>query len=1344
MGRNATRLTAWGVTSIALLSSLILLLVPSIASAEPAERVVVEHLDRADTFYEIGIEEHGNMAAFRAGMRELDAARNVLEKSPPQTHGKAGTLRAIEALRLDISAQADIAHDTFMGVFPVANLLTPSLFVDCGAGGSFELLDDPAVVASTSAAEQLAESMMQVVQRNVGQAQVIVLSSPPDRGLENEIRYVFSTRLYARPQSEADEVKALASSQRASLRKSRDLAELSSTLAAPLNTGGVLIVLVKRANLVAGEIHHYRVAGRLYRDGEAVGREVIQNGFCRDRRHQLRPILAFHLLLLLIAFVGYHLLSKPGEVSVEAHGADRWKETLLVAGGGFLWGRTIPWALIALLDPIKPEAESLIYYAFWWPLVAGVFVLLAPVLLFHVAARKLGLKLEANRLRLAFPAIALGTAAYLAVPLVLLSEAAGWISVAPLTLGVVAIARMMGVGLERLNLGSTSVALGIALVCAAAIGASAATSVHWLVWIAAAFSVAAAVLFERRSMAQTTETVAEDDEDAVDGSRAVEDSDLRGRINRPSFTETVGVFDEAWRRLGAFRDSGMAEWMAVTGTRGAGKTATALEIIKRLDLEGSFTLVKLVGSCPVLSKDENADDGVPYAPFKEALAHHFQVNLFNPPQSELTRINTALEQAFETSIPFSGLLFPPGEDDFGERVTRGELFYSVVRMLRHLARDDRRVVLLIDDAHWMDSGSLELLKAIHEHIPPGSDVPLLVMWTARKGPDQLAALLGEDLPPFELEALSRDEQTRFLSSALALEEEAAERVVRALQVGKLEPPTPMWLLEVVRHLEEQAVFSRKGDRFGLAESYEDEQRGLPMPTQLVAAISARVRQFPEYRNVFDAAACLGKEFHATVLAGSLEMRRLDVLHLLMRIEEDTGLINDVLELDDTFAFVSPLVLEVVRGSMRISGRGPKATDVPQIVREYHARAAMVLRKKLDEGAPAVAHEVFQHSYAAGASSAAQAVEFGLLSAHAARKVFHFASARQCLEMVKECTDVAGVDVDIDEELLLVDLYEAHARGTRGENARDLAKRGREHLKWRGGVASHRCISAVARACYENREFANAIELGKQMVANAKTKIEAAEGHHWIGLSLDLPRHDDDADVVRAKRAARMSHLEKARDLAEATESDSDSVRSLLARVYNSIAEELSYISDRRTDAPEYFEKSIALKTELGDLPGLARSHGGLGRFYFYAKTPNHEKAAVQFDKDLEIAKKLDDRNGQCQMHSLLGGCAFKQQHHEEALNHYLASWELAEGWLNRFFAGVGVLEVASATNDAEHVDAKGNALLVESTRETKDAKPQGVPRVCAARLVSVLEKNGESWRGEWTKDLLEGAKRALG
>ena len=96
--------------------------------------------------------------------------------------------------------------------------------------------------------------------------------------------------------------------------------------------------------------------------------------------------------------------------------------------------------------------------------------------------------------------------------------------------------------------------------------------------------------------------------------------------------------------------------LGVFGPRGAGKTATVDAIAKRLvlELEEKGTRIALLrGSC-----SEPIGGPISYAPFREALAQHFEVNLLAPPGPKVQQISQALGGLFGSVIPFGGYCFP--------------------------------------------------------------------------------------------------------------------------------------------------------------------------------------------------------------------------------------------------------------------------------------------------------------------------------------------------------------------------------------------------------------------------------------------------------------------------------------------------------------------------------------------------------------------------------------------------------------------------------------------------------------------------------------------------------------
>ena len=64
------------------------------------------------------------------------------------------------------------------------------------------------------------------------------------------------------------------------------------------------------------------------------------------------------------------------------------------------------------------------------------------------------------------------------------------------------------------------------------------------------------------------------------------------------------------------------------------------------------------------------------------------------------------------------------------------------------------------------------------------------------------------------------------------------------------------------------------------------------------------------------------------------------------------------------------------------------------------------------------------------------------------------------------------------------------------------------------------------------------------------------------------------------------------------------------------------------------------------------THGGLGRLAFFYEPKDLATAAFHFQKDLDISEAIGDKQGQIQMHSLLGACALEEDDVDTALRYY--------------------------------------------------------------------------------------------
>ena len=240
---------------------------------------------------------------------------------------------------------------------------------------------------------------------------------------------------------------------------------------------------------------------------------------------------------------------------------------------------------------------------------------------------------------------------------------------------------------------------------------------------------------------------------------------------------------------------------------GAGKTATAQAIVKRLtqELEKKGPRPALLcGSCP-----QPISEPISYAPFREALAQHFEVNLLAPPGPKMQQISQALGGLFGSVIPFARILFPHSAGAGDAAVRPEEINASIAWMLRRLSRT-RPILLFLDDVQWLDEASASLVKHLLKEFPAGGNVPLAVILVAN-GKSSLADL-GFDVAEdgVEIAYPSAAEQAQILVRGVGLQPAVAEEVLARTGAARETDGGLLWPLQAAAKLARSGAFVRSG------------------------------------------------------------------------------------------------------------------------------------------------------------------------------------------------------------------------------------------------------------------------------------------------------------------------------------------------------------------------------------------------------------------------------------------------------------------------------------------------------------------------------------------------------
>src|SRR5215210_7718814 len=293
--------------------------------------------------------------------------------------------------------------------------------------------------------------------------------------------------------------------------------------------------------------------------------------------------------------------------------------------------------------------------------------------------------------------------------------------------------------------------------------------------------------------------------------------------------------------------AGHGRLVLLGGEAGIGKTTLARDLARDATARDLYVLS---GHCYDLTNTP------PYGPWLDLVAHYSP----DPP------------------LPFPPSAFAGGL--LGRVTDQAALFAEVRRFFAELAAL-RPIVVVLEDLHWADPASLELLRHVAPHLRQWS-ILLLATYRVdeltRRHPfsQQLPALVREaeglrlDLRYLDAQALRALVAARY---RLPVQDEA--RLVAYLDQHA--DGNPFFATEILRALEEEAFLQLPGDRWSLGEIDR-----VVVPTFLRQVIDGRVERLGEdVRQPLAIAAVIGQEVPLTLWA---EVAGLDVEALLVIVE----------------------------------------------------------------------------------------------------------------------------------------------------------------------------------------------------------------------------------------------------------------------------------------------------------------------------------------------------------------------------------------------------------------------------------------------------------------------------
>ena len=390
--------------------------------------------------------------------------------------------------------------------------------------------------------------------------------------------------------------------------------------------------------------------------------------------------------------------------------------------------------------------------------------------------------------------------------------------------------------------------------------------------------------------------------------------------------------------------TGRGSVVAVVAEAGMGKSRLLFELRQQLDPRA---MTYLEGRCYSYAS------AIPYFPMLDVVRQICRITEADGPAAIESKVRSTVEWAGDAARDASPYLVQllGGNAEAELRGVNPALLkartFGAIRQLMLAASARRPCVVVVEDLHWIDRTSDELLAALVES---SAAAAMLLVATYRPG-YQPTWLARSNATQVALAPLSSDESRTVLDSALAAVALAPE--VAKVIVAKAEG-NPFFLEELARAV---------GPHPSLG--------AVSVPDTIESVLMARVdRLADEDRRLLQAAAVIGRDVPVSILAAVADETEAVLHERLRRLQAAEFLHETRLAPAVEYAFKHALTHEVAYGSVP-----------PEQRRDLHARAGQALTALSPDAAERRPETVARHLTAA--EKPAEAIPYWLKAGRAA-------------------------------------------------------------------------------------------------------------------------------------------------------------------------------------------------------------------------------------------------------------------------------------------------------------------------------------------------------------------------
>jgi len=399
----------------------------------------------------------------------------------------------------------------------------------------------------------------------------------------------------------------------------------------------------------------------------------------------------------------------------------------------------------------------------------------------------------------------------------------------------------------------------------------------------------------------------------------------------------------AWKKAA----SGDSQVLLISGEPGIGKTRLARELTTLVEVTGGKTLT---GEC-------YSDGGAPYAPVAQIVRWAVSTGRDSDPKitpwntQRLPNLSQLVLAALIQLSPELQDVYPavPPNPPLDPQAEQQRLYESLFSLCSALSSQSP-LLLVIEDAHWADSGSLHAVRHLARR-STSAHLPLMILLTYREIELDRAHPLKDLLFDLNRERLGTRiklarlswEDTRLMLQSLLQEQIAPELVNSIYQETE---GNPFFIEEVCKALVEQGNLVLENGHWQASDNLAHVQ----IPQSVRLAIETRAEQLPApTQEALLFASIIGREFDFDVLQKASERDEESLIEALEEAER-AQLVVEVKSKpgEERFAFTHALVPATLREGVSGLRR-----------RRLHRRVAEAIESLSPDDYPALAYHYDQ-------------------------------------------------------------------------------------------------------------------------------------------------------------------------------------------------------------------------------------------------------------------------------------------------------------------------------------------------------------------------------------------------